>query len=150
MKYKKLFGFLVVGSLILIPDAVSADTGSTGASYQTPADSYNNSLDTSYRQPIGTNRLVTNKSNYQPQVSTTANTSSQNYGAFNRPGAFQYRKGYQRKTPCRRRVKTNKPALPGHNPSASVPELDSTISQNAFALLFGGILVLRARRRRDR
>jgi hypothetical protein len=149
MKNNKFYGFLLISALIAIPNAVSADTGSTGASYKTSSDSYANSLDTPYRQSIGTNRLVQNKSTNQPQLSTTASTSSQNYGAFNRPGAFQYRKGYQRTTPCSHKVKPNRPGLPGHPPSASVPELDASISLNALALLFGGILVLHGRRRRD-
>ena len=33
--------------------------------------------------------------------------------------------------------------------TASVPQLDASISQSAFALLIGTVLVLRGRRRRD-
>ncbi len=149
MTNKKFYGFLIVGVLILMPDAVMADTGSTGSSYQSPADSNNSSLNTASRQSIGTGRLVTNKSAYQPQASTTLSGSTPNSGAFHRPGAFQYRKGYQRSIASRRKVKKFKHGLPGHPPSASVPELDANISQNAFALLVGGIFLLRARRRRD-
>ena len=152
MTNKKIYSFLIVGALVMTTDAVLADTGSTGASYQTLVDSYNSSANTSYRQPVGTSRLVTTKSTSPKKVSSTASTSTQNSSAFRRPRAYQYRKGYQRKTSCRKVKKHRKGGgLPGHNNhSASVPELDASISQSAFVLLIGSVLVLRGRRRRDK
>lgn len=142
MTIRRLFGFLVVGAMIVMPNAVLADTGKTTV-YQTPIGSYNNSLDTSGRQTVGTNRLITTKS--------TIGGSTQNSADFRRSGAFHFREGYKRQTPFRDiKVKTSGPGLPGHIPSASVPELDSSLSQSAFALLIGGVFVLRSRKRRNK
>lgn len=151
MKNKRLYGFLVVVALILMPNAVLADTGLTGSVFQTPTDSYNNSLDTSLKQTIGTNRLVTKKSTYQSRVSSTLSSGIPNSAECRRSGAFQYRQGYKRKAPYRMiKVKKSGHGLPGHSPSASVPELDSSLFQSAFALLIGGVFVLRSRRRQNR
>jgi hypothetical protein len=150
MKNKMLYGFLTVSALILMPYSVLADTGSTNALYQSPGSSFGGSVGTSLRQPIGTNRLVTKKSTYQPQVSSTLSSSSPNSQDCLRPGAFRYRQGYQSRSPFHKVTRYNKPALPGHIDTASVPELDADISQNAFVLLFGGVLVLRARKRRNK
>lgn len=149
MTNKKYYGLLLVGALILIPDSVLADTGSSSASYQTPSSSYTNSLNEAYRQSIGTSRSVANKATNNRQVSSTLSSSAPNSGAFLRPGAFQYRQGYQHKTKCRK-VNKNRPGLPGHDPSAGVPELDASVSQSAWALLIGSVLVLRARKRRNK
>ena len=148
MKNIKFFGLLIVSALVLLPETVLADTGSTGSLYQAPTNTYNNSLSTSYRQTVGTSRLITTKSATQPQTSSTFGVSTSNSSAFHRPGAFRYRNGYKRMAPSRR-VKKHGIGLPGHKPSASVPELDSSVSQSALFLLIGTVFVLRSRRRRD-
>lgn len=144
MKNKRFYGFLAASALILMSNVALADTGSTTGSY-------NNSLGAYGKQAIGTNRLITSKSTYQPQVSSTLSSSALNSAECSRSGAFQYRKGYTRGNPYRmiKKVKTSGPGLPGHRLS-SVPELDSSLSHSAFALLIGGVFVLRSRKRRNR